>query len=66
MPIYEILPGMPSSEMLRRVAPVTTDFLEKHIASIIRVTRIGELRTKLAVTSNRSISSQHASIASYC
>jgi hypothetical protein len=40
--------------MLRRVALARTDFLQKHIASIIRVTRIGELRTTLAVTSNRS------------
>jgi hypothetical protein len=38
--------------MLRRVA-VVTDVTEEHIASIIRVTRIGELRTS-AVTSNRS------------
>jgi hypothetical protein len=40
--------------MLGRVAPVKTDVLEEHIASIIRVTRIGELRTTLAVTRNRS------------
>jgi hypothetical protein len=38
--------------MLRDVAPVGTDISEEHIASIIRVTRIGELGT-LAVTSNR-------------
>jgi hypothetical protein len=43
---------MPSSEMLRRVALVRTDVLEEHIASIIKVTRIGELATTLAVTSN--------------
>jgi hypothetical protein len=30
------------------------------------VTGIGELGTKLAVTSNRSISSQLTSVASYC
>jgi hypothetical protein len=29
--------------MLRRVAPVGTDVLEKHIASIMSVTKIGEL-----------------------
>jgi hypothetical protein len=43
---------MPSSGMLRHVALVSTDFSEKHSASIIRVTRIGDLRT-LAVSSNR-------------
>jgi hypothetical protein len=44
---------IPSSEMLRRVALVRTDVSEKLSASIIRVTRIGELGTTLAVTSNR-------------
>jgi hypothetical protein len=39
--------------MLRRVAPVTTEVLEERSASFIRVTRIGELGTTLAVTSNR-------------
>jgi hypothetical protein len=43
---------MPSSGMLRRVALVRTDVLEELSASIIRLTRIGELGT-LAVTSNR-------------
>jgi hypothetical protein len=38
--------------MLRRVALVRTDLSEELSASIIRVTRIGELGT-LAVTSNR-------------
>jgi hypothetical protein len=38
--------------MLRRVALVRTDVLEELSASIIRVTRIGELGT-LAVNSNR-------------
>jgi hypothetical protein len=41
---------MPSSEMLNRVAPVRTDVSEESIASIIMVTRIGELVTTLAVT----------------
>jgi hypothetical protein len=40
--------------MLRRVALVRTDVSEESSASIIRVTRIGELGT-LAVTSNRSV-----------
>jgi hypothetical protein len=44
---------MASSGMLRRVALVRTDVSEEFSASIIRVTRIGELGTTLAVTSNR-------------
>jgi demethoxyubiquinone hydroxylase (CLK1/Coq7/Cat5 family) len=43
---------MPSSGMLRRVAVVRTDVSKDCRASIIRITRIGELGT-LAVTSNR-------------
>jgi hypothetical protein len=43
---------MASSEMLRRVALVRTDVSEELSASFIRVT-IGELKTTLAVTSNR-------------
>jgi hypothetical protein len=39
--------------MLRRVALVRTDVSEERSASFIRVTRIGELGTTLAVTSNR-------------
>jgi hypothetical protein len=39
--------------MLRRVALVRTDVSEERTASFIRVTRIGELRTTLALTSNR-------------
>jgi hypothetical protein len=38
---------------LRRVARVRTDVSEELSASIIRVTRIGEIGTALAVTSNR-------------
>jgi DNA-binding TFAR19-related protein (PDSD5 family) len=69
---------MASSGMLRRVALVRTDVSEELSASIIRMTRIGELGTTIAVTSNRrslrrntkyqilhSISSQRASVASY-
>jgi hypothetical protein len=40
---------MPSSGILRRVADVS----EELNSSIIRAARIGELRTTLAVTSNR-------------
>jgi hypothetical protein len=39
--------------MLRRVAVVRTDVSEELSASFIGVTRIGELGTRLAVTSNR-------------
>jgi hypothetical protein len=51
---------MLSSGMLRRAALVTTDVSEEPSASFIRVTRIGELGTTLAVTSNR-----HAPFFSY-
>jgi hypothetical protein len=44
---------MASSRMLRRVVLVRTDVSEELSASFIRVTRIGELGTTLAVTSNR-------------
>jgi hypothetical protein len=39
---------MPSSGMLRRVALVKTDVSEELSASVITVTRIGELGTTLA------------------
>jgi hypothetical protein len=44
---------MASSGMLRRVALVRTDVSKELNASFIRVTRIGELGTTLAVTRNR-------------
>jgi hypothetical protein len=44
---------MASSWMLRRVALVRADNLQELSASFIRVTRIGELETTLAVTSKR-------------
>jgi hypothetical protein len=44
---------MSSSGMLRRVALVRADVSENLSASFIRVTKIGELRTALALTSNR-------------
>jgi hypothetical protein len=74
---YNVFCRMTSSGMLHRVTLVRTDVSEEGIASIIRVTRIGELRT-LAVTRNRStlrrytmysmysIYSKHASVPSYC
>jgi hypothetical protein len=42
-----------SSGMLRVVTLVRTDVSEEFSTSFIRVTRIGELGTTLAVTSNR-------------
>jgi hypothetical protein len=44
---------MASSAMLRRVAIVRTDVLEELSATFIRMTRISELGTKLAVSNNR-------------
>jgi hypothetical protein len=44
---------MASSGMLRCVALVGTDVWEELSASIIRVTKIGELGTTLALTSNQ-------------
>jgi hypothetical protein len=46
---------MASSGILRRVALVRTDVAEELSDSIIRVTRIGELGTTLAVTSVRRL-----------
>jgi hypothetical protein len=44
---------MMSCGMLRRVALVRTDVSDKHSASFIRATRLGELGTTLAVTVRR-------------
>jgi hypothetical protein len=44
---------MASSGMLRRVALVKTDVSEEFSASFIKVRRICELGTTLAITSNR-------------
>jgi hypothetical protein len=71
---------MPSSGILYRVALVRTDVSEELSASVITVTRIGDVGTTLAVTSsprtlgrntqsntntNLSISSQRAWVDSY-
>jgi hypothetical protein len=45
---------MAYSAMLRRVVLVRTDVSEEHSATFFMVTRIGQLGTKLAPTSNRS------------
>jgi hypothetical protein len=52
--------------MLHHVALVRIDVSEDRSATIIRVTRIGELGTTLAVTSNWSPLLQRASVAPYC
>jgi hypothetical protein len=46
---------MASSRVLHSVALVRTDVSEELSASIIRVTRIGELGITLVVTSNRCL-----------
>jgi hypothetical protein len=56
---------MASSEVLRRVALVRTDVLEELSAFIIRVTRICELGTTLAITSNRCTLGKNVSVPSY-
>jgi hypothetical protein len=48
-----------SSGMLRHVALVRTDVSEELSASFVRVTRIGELGTMLAATSNVSSYKSH-------
>jgi hypothetical protein len=49
--LYSCCWRMASYGMLRRVALVRTDVSEERTASIIRMTRIGELGTTLAATS---------------
>jgi hypothetical protein len=54
--------------MLRRVSLVRTDVSEELSASLIRVTRIGELGTTLAVMGNRHMLRRNihsVSVASY-
>jgi hypothetical protein len=51
--------------MLGHVALVRTDVSEELSASFIRVTRIGELGTTLAVTSNRHAVKKYQVVGSY-
>jgi hypothetical protein len=46
---------MPSSGTIRHLALIKTDVSDESIASIIRVTRIGELGTLLIRTTRRNI-----------
>jgi hypothetical protein len=57
---------MVSSGMLHRVALVRTDVWEELSASFIRVTRISELETTLAVTSNRRMLRRNTKFADSC
>jgi hypothetical protein len=47
--------------MLRRLVLVRTDVSEEHSTSIISATRIGELGTTLAITSNQSMLQRNTS-----
>jgi hypothetical protein len=56
---------MASYAMLSRVGLVRTDVLEELSAFFIRLTRIGELRTTLDITSNRcTLRRKRASVSS--
>jgi hypothetical protein len=59
---------MSSSKMRRQVNLMRIDVYEEHIISIVRVRRIGELGTSLAVSSNRRTLRKNAifSVVSYC
>jgi hypothetical protein len=57
------------NDVFWNVAPcgsLRADVSEERIVSIIRVTRIDELGTTLAIISNPNISSLRTSVASYC
>jgi hypothetical protein len=57
---------MAPSGMLRHVAPVRTDVPEELSVSFIRVTRIAELGTTLAVTRNRHTLRKNTSARAAC
>jgi hypothetical protein len=66
--VIELVNRMASSGMLRRVARIRTDVSEELRASFIRVTRISEPGTRLALTSNQRKlrrNTKRASVASY-
>jgi hypothetical protein len=52
--------------MLRLVALVTTDVSEERIASIIILTRIGDVGATLVVTNNRSTLRRNTLYCCYC
>jgi hypothetical protein len=52
--------------LLRRVALVRTDVLEEPGASFIRVTKIGELGTTQAATSNRRTLRRNTKFEEHC
>jgi hypothetical protein len=56
---------MVSSGVLRHVAVVRIDDAKELSASFIRVTRIGELGTTLAVTSNQCTLRRNPNVGSY-
>jgi hypothetical protein len=57
---------MPFSLMLRRVALVRSDVSEERIVTIIKVRRIGELGTMLAITSKRNSLGRYTGIILQC
>jgi hypothetical protein len=58
----ELYRRMVSSGLLRRVALVITDVSEERGSSFIRVTKIGELGTTQAATSNRRTLRRNTSV----
>jgi hypothetical protein len=57
---------MVSSGLLRRMALVRTDVSEEPGASFIRVTKVGELGTTQAATSNRRTLRRNTEVHRFC